>query len=99
MNYDIAKELKDAGFHAHEANAACPGLKCDIACDIHCPTLEELIEAVRQDGRCVEFILGFDHDNNWSAQISNRTSRWFSDNVPNPTEAVARLWLALNKKT
>lgn len=109
MDYTLAKELKDAGFlqdgngdwidfdggtwrhnpHADFAHA-------------YRPTLEELIEACNpEEGYfSLEFM-----QSNWVAQYGtqdevdyyggNEKSGGYYDT---PTEAVARLWLALNKK-
>ncbi len=94
MNYELARALKDAGF----PQSGPPNKFLWQATDnprvmengVYVPTLEELIEALpdhcgvqREDfGWCV-YVKGFLRDDTIS---------------PTPTEAVARLWLALNKK-
>ena len=88
IDYELAKELKDAGFpesegqriHDHTVN---PPLH------YYLPTLEELIEACIDD----KFLLIHDEDG------------WYAENKPGmspsdcktPLEAVARLWLDINK--
>ena len=104
IDYELAKELKDAGFpegegqriHDHTVN---PPLH------YYLPALEELIEEVERDGW-----FGFSLEHN---HINDEWDAWIIENVGHkslleatmlhsgstPTEAVARLWLALNKKT
>lgn len=100
MNYELAKELKETGFPLksytcvfgdHEALGPCDKCRPDI------PTLEELIEACGQQ---------------FHSLINSGATGWdacefkepFADtfpmrvNGPTPAEAVARLWLALNRK-
>ncbi len=93
MNYELAKQLKDAGF---EHNICCESCKYPDICEgIY---LEELITAVAHDS----FILGRQRNkgpNNygdWDAQVYTSATRTFCVGST-PTEAVARLWLALNK--
>lgn len=115
MKYELAKELKDAGFPQKvytgttfypypDSNERVwvedsePHFHDDIA--VKKPTLSELIEA------CGE---GFDSlykdrtDNSWHASIVVKVlpkgaheSQYMKGATPE--EAVARLWLALNKK-
>lgn len=97
MNYELAKELKDAGF---------PLKPCKVGPDceqwwyfpgkeaIHAPTLEELIEACGSDYFSMEEC------------SPNRSGIWYAKSRyvdvrtegDTPTEAVAKLWIALNKK-
>lgn len=104
MNYELAKELKEAGFPQkqpyyydpkkytdEEAVRAILDGK-DIA-DVYIPTLEELIEA------CGENLYSlYRHHNEWQAH--SNSDQWDTEieNGKTPTEAVANLWLALNKK-
>ena len=94
LSYELAKELKDAGY---------PGLEYlhTLREEIY-PTLSELIEA------CGDSIMGiyFKADNP-EGRVSAWTRRWLTDDQLDkdveryghtPEEAVARLWLALNKK-
>ena len=92
LPYELAKELKDAGFQSN-GQAWCEELK-EI---LPVPDLEELVEA------CGAGLCMFDNKNGlWVARIT--------DEIPNPVPkvsadgptliiALARLWLALNRKT
>lgn len=89
MNYELAKELKDAGFPQGDTGRKV-GLRSDEAI---VPTLEELIE------KCGDkfYSLVFAIDNDWRA--FSETDQWntvATADGKTPTEAVARLWLALN---
>ena len=109
MNYELALELKEAGFLFHgiaEGKEAWDGkayIEEGTLLAYALPTLEELIEA------CGE---GF---NTLSRDASTSTTCWVVNNYSEidapeetvlgwfegktPTEAVARLWLVINKKT
>lgn len=100
MNYELAKELKDAGFPQEYAlckprdNAYLFGGDKEAVFN---PLLEELIEACE----CPRLLLmkspwkgktlwqAFDSDDTFSSEQAEGST---------PTEAVARLWLVLNKK-
>ncbi len=90
ISYELAKALKDAGFpqigrsHDFENNGRIESLRT--------PSLEELIEAC---GHNIESIIqrGNGNDDNWEAR--SKTQRF---NATTLKEAVARLWIALNKK-
>ena len=102
MNYELAKELKDAGFLQHTHDCAMyldeEGVsevrrgKTSVQDAAYIPTLSELIEACGED---FGFLEKFNDEQNWSAG----DSRKLMDFGKTPAEAVARLWLALNKKT
>lgn len=94
MNYEFAKELKAAGWPHHTD-------RCSNICqNEHIPTLSELIEA------CGDGFNGLDreemyNDGNlvnvrWMARPTQKGAEVVY--APTPEEAVARLWLALNKK-
>lgn len=98
LSYEICKELKDAGFplkinSRHIANQVVNGEYTGLFA--YRPTLEELIEACG--------------DNFWSLTASTAGDAWYARSVSmfsnqdsfhgdTPAEAVANLWLALNKK-
>ena len=105
MDYALAKELKDAGF---------PQIRSTVPVDlkhlrtlgyfigdgendsesVYVPTLTELIAACGSIALC-----GFgDH---WSAYDAEWPDSGYSHSSEGstPDEAVARLWLALNKRT
>lgn len=92
MNYELAKELKNAGFGNYKEDIidAETGKKFT---DIYHPTLSELIEA------CGDEFYGItvDSQRKWHAWRS--PSQDGIDSYSTPEEAVARLWLAINKKT
>jgi hypothetical protein len=91
MNYELAKELKEAGF---------PKIAFDVIGEqpngvvvINKPTLSELIEA------CGDNLYSlYNHGQSW--EVHSNSDQW--DTLikagSTPEEAVARLWLALNKK-
>ena len=91
MTYELAKKLKDAGFSKGKIHAE----MMEMEGETFYPTLSELIEA------CGEKI--------WKLEFSSTESIWraFSQNSrlligsckgSTPEEAVANLWLELNKK-
>lgn len=90
--YELAKKLKDAGFPQEMKDGSMlddglnnEGYGPETAYD---PTLSELIEACGES-----FVM-----------LGHRGSGWFSESISNigngttPEEAVANLWLELNKK-
>jgi hypothetical protein len=91
MNYELAKELKDAGWPQDKLPV---GGYSREPCYI--PTLEELIEAC---GGKFHSLARADKEW-WASELLEP----FADKFPlrvggsTPTEAVARLWLALNEK-
>lgn len=100
MNYDLAKELKEAGFPGISFDGCTyygTGAVMDVAlCLCKHPTLEELIEACGdRELSLVKKLQEISRTYEWRAAVLH------NDNCvgygPTPTEAVARLWLALNK--
>ena len=107
MNYELAKELKDAGFPQRENQEGVTNyICCATGSEMHdrcstcpyAPTLEELIEAC-----------GKDFHGLWNGGTEGRWDSWSADSWldgqrnneeygTTPTEAVARLWLVLNNK-
>lgn len=104
MNYELNKKLKDAGFPYAEwqdeplANSCGYGDKCP---KYHQPSLSELIEGC---GKI--FLIGLEGMDAWQAQggkfHADRKTKQGSyktfGNGRSPEEAVANLWLELNKK-
>jgi hypothetical protein len=102
MIYELAKQLKDAGFVQGGKGAwivSPDNLVSRHEDRVYVPTLEELIEA------CVHFnALSKELPHSWIARAN-----WITrpENLHylemghglTPTEAVARLWLALHKNT
>lgn len=97
IDYELAKELKDAGFPHGEICEG--GKKCQYGWKAHvevAPTLSELIEAVPYPN----FTLFSKGEHGWCAEHSERddvNKKTFGEGTT-PEIAVARLWLALNKK-
>lgn len=99
MNYSLAKELKDAGFPQVDDEQRTVDNVLDVIRrggnvnkegeTAYVPTLEELIEA------CGKGKLAWDY-------TDGRDFTAMRDDIkthgPTPTEAVARLWLALKNK-
>lgn len=105
MNYKLAKQLCDAGF-PQVVRRSLPWATADghsnatkLEGDVLLPSLEELIEA------CVplaeyggDFHLEHLEGEEWGANVDcHRGGDWLRGTTP--TEAVARLWLALNSDT
>jgi hypothetical protein len=110
MQYELAKKLKDAGFRQDfysaylkwdkddkEYNWEDPNCSViDKFFDLSVPDLSDLIEA------CGHYFyqLTKEDDGSWTcASINGYPKSGFGvTNSPTPEEAVAKLWLALNKK-
>jgi hypothetical protein len=101
MNYELAKSLKEAGFPQSRGGGY---LSCEHGfpegvhdvCDTfyYIPTLEELIEACGQRFYTLEYVGKLGHV--WEAHFIQHDDYEIGDT---PTEAVARLWLALHRPT
>lgn len=85
MDYSLAKELQDAGWKYKDGSRAVG--------EFAQPTLEELIEACGEDFQKLETIVG----DKWQG-VGGAGIRDIEVEGNTPSEAVARLWLALNKK-
>ncbi len=108
MNYELAKQLKDAGFSLNECELdGCSYIGGSLDEDgknYHYPTLEELIEACGrtiQSGPELYYFTLWGEPHEWQAGF---TPLWKEAVYANalgegstPTEAVANLWLVLNK--
>lgn len=113
ITYELAKKLKDAGFPQEILNeVSIRGLDARTRSyhrnqDIYYPTLEELIEACGEEGFEFLSVLKKASKNPscgspsvWQAAgpsdgMGENRQEGFGDS---PSEAVANLWLALNKK-
>ncbi len=98
MNYELAKELKEAGFRSQSLVMICPhGMTDDVTeileeckySKVPLPSLSELIEACRGSFGALMVGPGLGL---WTAkgngiEIHSKT----------PEEAIARLWLVLNQ--
>lgn len=103
MTYELAKELKDAGFPQFSGDLLWDSEKAE---HYTVPTLSELIEACRTVEPVFELMTGSSgtHPTNyWYAGAGKHpgarvSGRKFNAGGHTPEEAVARLWLTLNKK-
>ena len=102
MNYELAKKLRKAGFKyawcndmSEKAPEGCPATCEKMGCY---PSLSELIEACVQLSEDGDFHL--EHlDNEWGAATCykpKKSGEWYTGKTSE--EAVANLWLELNKK-
>lgn len=99
MNYELAKELKEAGYPQGGDGQwdGGPGTIATQETMAYIPTLEELIEACERDWRQMGAL---------TVEHSQLGDEWVASAYHNPihargktaTEAVARLWLALNRR-
>jgi len=106
MNYELAKQLKDAGFPQisenvlrnisleEEMNRQLIGQESNYICN---PTLSELIEACGD--RFDALIKDTEVKGDWVATAENGDNdNLVSQTSSTPEESVANLWLAINKK-
>ena len=97
MTYELAKQLKDAGFpRGDQPNTPQPQFYEDAAHEkpIRTPTLSELIAACGND---FIYLARADDGSEWRASGGPILHELVSTGLT-PEEAVAKLWLALNKK-
>jgi hypothetical protein len=96
MNYQLARELKDAGF-PQAGNGRWTGdpnkLVWESGDRVYVPTLEELIERCRRDLESLSQELSLAGDEWIASTFGGSDSK--SARGKTPAEAVARLWLAL----
>lgn len=111
INEKLAKELKDAGFPSSghlldmDTGAFCTCCDADVTIDKFCPpTLSELIAACGKEYKGNNLIL-WNCRKHWHVGFYKYGSCIYVDDYPleneegsTPEEAVAKLWLALNKK-
>jgi hypothetical protein len=103
MSYELAKELKEAGFPQQGKGEivmwkhAASGPSTKSLDTAYLPTLSELIEACGDDFYSLVNELLPHSFHKWRA--ASKTDVWINDasHGPTPEEAVARLWLALKK--
>lgn len=99
MNYELAKELKDAGFPFDFGNATVLDVFPSYTSFDRTPNLEELIEA------CGNEFTNLSRTFLKDGTTTDSKEKWaaLGMSIPDsygitPKEAVARLWLALKKK-
>ncbi len=96
MNYELAKKLKGEGFPHKYIIAELGSERTDSR---YFPTLSELIEACGGGFAKVERIPWVDRGSrSWSASCSVMECEDIFAEGETPEEAVANLWLKLNKK-
>ncbi len=107
MNYDLARELKDAGFPFKECNHEYPHAVLDFGSDngpwYDSPSFEQLIEACKNHPVNRKDIGLY---TNGGGYVAWARKTYLDDGGDDErdcrgitaVEAVARLWLALNKK-
>ncbi len=115
MTYELAKELKEAGFSFRAINAGicvgdqecfdfCPdfdaskGDSFETQCHFFAPTLSELIQACGENFKRLDYVQDM---NMWMAYPVDsflHDNKVFIEGATSPEEAVAHLFLALNKK-
>jgi hypothetical protein len=98
MDYELAKQLKEYGLRWSTVDSF--DMKGNEIQAENYPTLEELISAVPKSIGKATFVLGSaNQGNEWVACyfdfVTNRGSE-FNESGSTPTDAVARLWLALH---
>lgn len=97
MDYKLVRELRDAGFAEGGKGTWIYPLDALVTRSsdrVYAPTLEELIEACGDDFHDLQ---NFNWKyGGWGVSSKRTGIQKFGDT---PTEAVARLWLALNTKT
>lgn len=86
MNYELTLKLKEAGFKQFGNRIETP----------YIPTLSELIEACGDGFERILRIKGKYQTNKPSTRVEYRIDDWYWYSTPE--EAVANLWLELNKK-
>ena len=95
MNYELAKKLKEAGFIIHTQDKAIKSPNPELNEWIDIPTLSELIEACKPTENSF-FRLGLSESGWMCRDISLEGQKLIG--YKTPEEAVAELWLMLNKK-
>lgn len=94
INYELAKQLKEAGFPQKETGEIAYGGSKDDGTywEAALPTLSELIAACGDKFDCLTL-----HEGTWYCR-DLRPIPTLVGYGATPEEAVAKLWLALNKK-
>ena len=94
MNYELAKQLRDAGFPKEIVLSNNPSSHCEYPC------LTELIAACPTNMGKATFVLGSaNQGKEWVAcyfDFAMNRGAEFNESASTPVEAVARLWLAIH---
>ena len=105
ISYELAKQLKDAAFPQDGKGLCIHDNTVSPSQHYYAPTLEELIEACGKPfGQLFQFDLDKATEGRWGAVAQlpyweNVEGECVRVDASTPTEAVARLWLALSTKT
>lgn len=101
ISYELAKQLKDAGFRQGEGRLVFRKSLFTTPYDnCYAPTLSELIEACEASKDVVYFSLAHDHSkDHWEADVGLRSAKIAHASGETLDVALARLWLLLNPKT
>ncbi len=94
MNYELAKQLRDAGYPFNFGVVSVLDSNPPIYRFSHYPTLSELIEACGDKFKGITKEYGVAEWGMWAAHDVGENTQLGST----PEEAVALLWLELNKK-
>lgn len=113
MNYELAKQLKDAGFPQQgesykgfyvmkdgsiiDKTVQPIVINNDVIEGIYSPTLSELIEACGDNFRNLERNDEGTFEAYPTREILIKNNGWWIEKSSSPEEAVAKLWLELNK--
>ena len=98
MDSELAKQLKDAGFPQSGRSRLAYNDRGELwegAGGTYCPILEELIEACGKQFLNVNRYAFSSVRIEWEANATTDNGYFHGEGL-SPTEAVARLWLALN---
>jgi hypothetical protein len=94
MTYELAKELTDAGLKWDEHHHHFEDAPCINTCY---PTLSELIEACDAEAAPKFHLMWKNFGRGWQACLYDTNRHHIYRYGATPEEAVARLWLSLNK--
>lgn len=104
MNYELAKQLKDAGFPQEEKagevldDEGLPAIPGNYEGRLYVPTLIELIEACGDSFGALHKVLDYWEACGGEYQPMDQDCAWkFMLKDSTPEQAVANLWLALNQ--
>lgn len=119
IDYNLAKELKDAGFPQHglgmlkNENGLSPALAHGFPLEgaygdfVYYPTISELIDACTRllnytygsfELRDESYVTDVELVESWSAKLNTGIDKFETNKEDTKEEAVAKLWLTLNKK-
>jgi len=104
MNYELAKQLKDAGFPQSKQWGEITDIDNKVVGFVDkygnkiVPTLEELIDACGEEFGELVCLSNLGSNGSITEWWATQKEEGLQGQGETPTEAVARLWLELNKK-